>query len=453
MQRNTGRFWTCFLLLCLLKMARSCLYHHGGDSNHIHLDPTKMIVANHGAPENERASHPKIVLDNVRVFDGYRILPPSTVIIDGATIGTDAKGAKHIDGNGHILLPGFIDTHCHPSTEEDLRQMTKYGITTGLIQSGTSQSERAFLMNHHGLTDLRFGSVAAVVADSPTSIPPFLVENYLANPEAARAFVASQYARSISPIINRSFQAQIAAPPDEDEADTFKFSDWIKVLALVTPDYAGRTQPILDALVSAARGSGKATIVHATEYHSVQQALLASSNQIHHAPIDRPADGALAQLYLAGGQAFCPTLIAMQAIVESSPEAGYNFTASLDSVTALYKYGVPILAGTDGTQSPGPPFQVPFGTSMHLELELLVKAGMKELDALRSATVLPARYYGLHDRGKIEVGLRTDLVLVGCDPTRNIGCTRDIRRIWAAGVEFVAHESPALTTNGWKEEL
>ncbi|CAF9922163.1 MAG: hypothetical protein HETSPECPRED_004981 [Heterodermia speciosa] len=383
-----------------------------------------MIVANHGAPDYGSASHPKIALDNVRVFNGHRILPPSTVIIDGATIGTDARGAKHIDGNGHILLPGFIDTHCHPSTEDDLRQMTSYGITTALLQSGTSPSERAFLMNHHGLTDLRFGSVAAVVADSPSAIPPFLVENYLASPEDARAFVADQSA-----------------------------SDWIKVLALVTPDYATITQPILDALVSAARGSGKATIVHASEYDSVHQALLASANQIHHSPIDRPADGALAQLYLAGGQAFCPTLTAMQAIVESSPSAGYNFTAAVESVTALYRGGVPILAGTDATQLPGPPFQVPFGNSMHLELELLVKAGMKELDALRAATVLPARYYGLHDRGRVEVGMRTDLVLVGCDPTKNIGCTRDIKRIWVAGVEFVAHESPALTTNGWKEEL
>ena len=250
-----------------------------------------------------------------------------------------------------------------------------------------------------------------------------------------------------------SFRGQIAAPPDKNEADIFEFSDWIKVLALVTPDYATITQPILDALVSAARGSGKSTIVHASEYDSVHQALLASANQIHHSPIDRPADGALAQLYLAGGQAFCPTLTAMQAIVESSPSAGYNFTAAVESVTALYRGGVPILAGTDATQLPGPPFQVPFGNSMHLELELLVKAGMKELDALRAATVLPARYYGLNDRGRVEVGMRTDLVLVGCDPTKNIGCTRDIKRIWVAGVEFVAHESPALTTNGWKEEL
>ena len=205
MQRTTRTFWTWFLLLSLLKMARSCLHHHGSDSSHLHLDPSKMIVANHGAPDHGRASHPKIALDNVRVFNGHRILPPSTVIIDGPTIGADARGAKHIDGNGHILLPGFIDTHCHPSTEDDLRQMTKYGITTALLQSGTSPSEQAFLLNHHGLTDLRFGSVAAVVADSRSAIPPFLEKNYLASPEDARTFVADQSARSTFPTSHQVF--------------------------------------------------------------------------------------------------------------------------------------------------------------------------------------------------------------------------------------------------------
>ena len=239
---------------------------------------------------------------------------------------------------------------------------------------------------------------------------------------------------------------------NEKIADTFGCSDWIKILAM-TPYHADVTQPILNALTTAARGSGKSTVVHAADYDSVHQALLASANQIHHAPVDRPADGSLAHLYLVGGQAFCPTLTAMQAIVESSPEVGYNFSAAVESVTNLYRAGVPILAGTDGSVLPGPPFQVPFGNSMHEELELLVKAGMSDLDVLKAATVLPARYYGLKDRGRVEVGMRTDLVLVGCDPTRNIGCTRDIRRIWVAGREYVGDERTTLMMNGSKDEL
>ena len=140
----------------------------------------------------------------------------------------------------------------------------------------------------------------------------------------------------------------------------------------------------------------------------------------------------------------------MQAIVDRNPSKGYNYSAASQSVTALYKAGVPILAGTDANLQQGPPFHVPFGDSMHLELQLLVKAGLSALDALRAATVLPAKYYGLKDRGKIDVGMRADLVLVRCDPTVDISCSRDIRKIWIAGIEHEVNTTTTLTEDGLK---
>ena len=158
-----------------------------------------MIVGTHATRDHGGASHRKIAIHNVRVFNGDRILSPRTVIIDGAVIGVNPIGAKHIDGKGQFLLPGLIDTHCHPSTEDDLRELTSYGVTTAFIQSGTSLSERASLMNHHGLTDLRFASDAAVVANSASAIPPFLVKNWITSEEDARIFVANHSARLVVP--------------------------------------------------------------------------------------------------------------------------------------------------------------------------------------------------------------------------------------------------------------
>ena len=140
----------------------------------------------------------------------------------------------------------------------------------------------------------------------------------------------------------------------------------------------------------------------------------------------------------------------MQAIVDSNPSQGYSFSAASQSVTALYKAGVPILAGTDANLQQGPPFHVPFGDSMHLELQLLVKAGLSALDALRAATVLPAKHYGLKDRGKVEVGMRADLVLVRCDPTVDISCSRHIRKVWIAGMEHDVNRTTTLTAEGLK---
>jgi len=58
-------------------------------------------------------------ITNVRLFDGTRVTPRATVIIDGTRIvaaGTNVAvpaGAAMIDGSGKTLLPGLIDSHTH----------------------------------------------------------------------------------------------------------------------------------------------------------------------------------------------------------------------------------------------------------------------------------------------------------------------------------------------------
>jgi imidazolonepropionase-like amidohydrolase len=93
-----------------------------------------------------------------------------------------------------------------------------------------------------------------------------------------------------------------------------------------------------------------------------------------------------------------------------------------------------ILAGTDANQAPFAPASPPYGTSLHHELGLLVDAGLSPVDALRSATVLAARYWGLADRGVIAPGQRADLVLVDGDPLTDIGAVSQIMAVWCAGV-------------------
>src|SRR4051812_49319962 len=73
---------------------------------------------------------------------------------------------------------------------------------------------------------------------------------------------------------------------------------------------------------------------------------------------------------------------------------------------------------------------------MHRELELLVKAGLTPVEALRAATSVPARTFSLSNRGRIAPGLRGDLVLVTGDPTSDIVATRDIAGVWKRGVEI-----------------
>lgn len=98
------------------------------------------------------------------------------------------------------------------------------------------------------------------------------------------------------------------------------------------------------------------------------------------------------------------------------------------NVRALRDAGVPVLAGTDAGNS-----GTTYGASLHEELDLLVRAGHTPTEALAGATSLPARRFGLTDRGRIATGTRAGLVLVDGDPTTDITATRNIAAIWKNG--------------------
>ena len=89
--------------------------------------------------------------------------------------------------------------------------------------------------------------------------------------------------------------------------------------------------------------------------------------------------------------------------------------------------GGTIVAGTDAPI-------IPYGLSLHVELEEYVQAGMTPLQALRTATINAAAALGMGDQlGTIESGKRADLTFLGSDPLLDIRNTRDVRRVMRGG--------------------
>ena len=105
------------------------------------------------------------------------------------------------------------------------------------------------------------------------------------------------------------------------------------------------------------------------------------------------------------------------------------FAKSLVLVGKLNKAGVPLLAGTDE----GNPYTFP-GFSLHDELGLLVKAGLSPAEALKTATLNPAKYFGQENHlGTVEAGKEADLVLLDADPLLDISNSRKIRAVISRG--------------------
>ena len=106
-----------------------------------------------------------------------------------------------------------------------------------------------------------------------------------------------------------------------------------------------------------------------------------------------------------------------------------RFERLVTTIGQMHRAGVPLLAGTDNNN----PYVVP-GFALHDELELFVRGGLTPLEALRTATVNPAKYFGLtRSHGTIEAGKAADLLLLDANPLENIRNTRRIAAVVANG--------------------
>ncbi|MGD1082172.1 MAG: amidohydrolase family protein [Candidatus Sulfotelmatobacter sp.] len=104
---------------------------------------------------------------------------------------------------------------------------------------------------------------------------------------------------------------------------------------------------------------------------------------------------------------------------------------------ALHKAGVPLLLGTDAL---GAPLAIP-GASAHQELQLLVGSGLTPYEALRTATVNPAKFLGKErEFGTITVGKRADLLLVSADPLVDIHTLKNPVGVMVRGQWLPAEE-------------
>ncbi|MEA3173971.1 MAG: hypothetical protein QOF42_1382, partial [Gammaproteobacteria bacterium] len=105
----------------------------------------------------------------------------------------------------------------------------------------------------------------------------------------------------------------------------------------------------------------------------------------------------------------------------------------LDMTLAMFRAGVPFMAGTDTAAG----VHIFPGFSLHQELVLFQRAGLTPMQALQTATLNPAKFMGrAADLGTVEKGKLADLVILDADPLKDIANTQKIRGVVLAGRYF-----------------
>jgi len=405
--------------------------------------PAHFLHAQTARPAAESRT---FVVRHARVFDGEKFLPATDVSVENGmimAIGNNPKvaaGTKEIDATGDTLLPGLIDSHTH-TWANALQQALIFGVTTELAMFSDPKFDaqvrkREAAGQNLDAADLRSSGTLVTVAKGHGTEYGIPIP-VLASPADAQSFVDARIAEG---------------------------SDYIKIIYDDGSAYGGSiptlTKDELAAVITGAHNRKKMAVVHIGSQDGARDAIAAGGDGLAHIFEDEPPAPDLVALFKqqhgfviatltvnesVSGKASGESLVTdprlspyideqaaanLRKAFSPRPKSKTNFSHALAAVRALHAAGVPILAGTDAP-NPG----TAHGVSIHRELELLVHAGLTPTEALRSATSVAARTFGLNDRGRIAPGLRADLLLVKGDPALDITATREIVAVWKTGAE------------------
>ena len=403
---------------------------------------------------------------DVRVFDGERLHEDTQVAVEGGIIravGRDLTTWRHlpaVDGTGATLTPGLIDAHAHVRDRDELRQALRFGVTTVLDLGATIEPDALFALR----------SAAKAAGDMAELRVAGYVARARGEQEPPSPLTSASTPRVSTPADARQFVAMRRA----------EGTDYLKIILRgrqsANTGVSNLDRPTVRALVEAAHADGLVAVAHVETLDDVDVALSGGVDGLVHVWRAEGSQPQIARQIVERGVFVMPTLVGpdsflpegrtslladprFQSVLSSSIKAHLdpsrsspaipitaasvetrraNLNAQLAAARSLREAGATFLAGSDAAQL-GP---VAFGISFHRELELLNTIGLSPSEVLIAATSRTADSFHLRDRGRIRPGLRADLLLLRGDPTTSILATRDILRVWRAGVEFARRPVP-----------
>ena len=409
-----------------------------------------------------------LVLKNFTLIDGTGRPPVASaalVVHDGriAWAGPVSKlkapaGAQVIDLTGRFVMPGIINLHGHvgnviglkqdpkfytrENVEKNLQTLASYGVTT-VLSLGTDQD---LIFKIRGEQRSGRPHYARVF----TAGRGFTVKGGIGGAEGVTFFPASA--------------AEVPAQVDALAAQK------VDIVKMWVDDRLGHSQKmppeISQAILDSARRNHLRTAAHIYYLEDAQRLLNGRVDILAHSVRDQPVTPAFIAEMKKRGVLQIPTLTReLSTFVYAHPPAFledpfFSRAIAPETIATLRSqtYQDRIAADPDFPKYPGflemakknlktssdAGVKIGFGTDTgppgrflgyfeHLELELMVDAGLSPTQAIRAATGTSGEFLRGADIGTLEHGKWADLLVLRRDPLADIKNTRSLEAVYIAG--------------------
>jgi imidazolonepropionase-like amidohydrolase len=389
-----------------------------------------------------------LAIKHVNVVDVVhgQIVPNSTVTIRGQTIvevtrnGAPPAGARVVDGQGKFLIPGLWDMHAHMEmTGATWLQLYIANGVTGIRDMGSALD---LILNLREATASRrvlgprIFAAGPILDDAPGDWPfrirvktaedgraavqllkrrgVDLIKVHDHTPREAYFAIAKEAGRqdlALAGHVPLAVSVEEAVDAGQRDIEHLSNMQWWKPCSGSEEYRPKACRPFFEMLARRGVWQGP-TLVAWSELATIGTA--ASAVSADHLAY---ATKSLRDFWAANQRIFATP----EAVREFRAAAQVGAVVTSDMANA----GVGILAGCDSMIA---------GFCVHDELEAMVRGGMSPQAALQTATVNPARYFGIQrTAGSVASGQRADLVLLDANPLADITNVGRIRAVVVAG--------------------
>ena len=397
-----------------------------------------------------------------RLIDGVSDAPRErqTIVVNGGRIAAVESGFRAatagdlvIDLSSATVMPGLMDMHVHLTSEHSRRSEIdsirkgeadraydsvpfaertllagfttvrnvgdQFNVSIALrraIEEGKVRGPRVFTSGRS------IGSTGGH-ADASNSWGPFL---YSDDP---RLNTVCNGADSCREAVRQRYK---------DGVDSIKITATGGVMSIAKSGTAPQfTEDELAAIISTAHDYGLKVAAHAHGTEGMKRAVRAGIDSIEHGTL---MDDETMRLMKQQGTHYVPTISAGRWVYDKAQDPTYFPAIVRPKALAIgpviqktfakaWQAGLTIMFGTDcGVCEHG---------SNGREFTYMVEAGMPIMAAIRSATIVPARYLGIDDRlGSIEAGKLADIVAVPGDPMTDASVMERVSFVMKEGVVY-----------------